>query len=101
MRAVGLGVGQEDAPAVVGHLARESKLAQPSWPTEIGGAQVHVVVLEARPGPARFHHSMNFGCHDSSARCSRRSSARSTLLGILASMSTIVVWSWPHTLARS
>ena len=49
-----------------------------------------------RPGPSCRHHSMNFGCHDSSARCSRRSPARSTLLGILASMSTVVSpWATP------
>ena len=42
----------------------------------------------SRPGPSSFHQWMNFGCHDSSARCRRRSPARSTLLGILASMST-------------
>src|SRR6476469_8069991 len=44
-------------------------------------------------GPNSFHHWMNFGCHDSSARCNRRSPARSTLLGILASMSTVLIFS--------
>src|SRR5262245_15799273 len=42
-------------------------------------------------GPSSFHHWTNRGCHDSRARCSRRSLASSTLFGIVASMSTAVM----------
>ena len=63
-----------------------------SWPSPPGRPRSPYADTPGRAGrrPARasFHHSMNFGCHDSRARCSRRSPARSTLFGIFASMST-------------
>ena len=52
-----------------------SKLAHPSWSTEIAVRRYTSLSWNAT-GPSSFHHSMNFGCHDSSARWSRRSPAR-------------------------
>ena len=87
---IGLGVGEEDAPPVVGHPhvveVRPALLADRDR-----GAQEHVVALGARRGRATRHQSTYFGSHPSSARCSRRSSARPTLFGILVSRSTVVI----------
>ena len=48
--AVGLGLGQEDAPPVVGHL--DVVEVGPALPADVdGGAQVDGIVLGTRPGP--------------------------------------------------
>ena len=59
-----------------------------NWWGEMGPTlRTHGVYLRTATsvGPISAHQCMNFGCQPSRARCRRRSSARSTLFGILAS----------------
>ena len=59
-------IGQEDAPAVVGHL-HVVEVRPPVVIDRNGRAQEHVVAPESRAGPISRHHDKNFGCH-----CSER-----------------------------
>ena len=76
---VGVTLGEEDPPAVVLH--RHVVEVRPAVAAD-GDRRAQVDVLGRQRGPSVFHQSRNFGCQPSSARCSRRSSARLTLLGI-------------------
>src|SRR5437763_7297764 len=65
-RAAGLGLGEEQAPAVLGHL--DVVELRPALRIDAhGGPEVDVLRLEAVR--AHLHpQSRNFGCHSSSAR---------------------------------
>ena len=78
--AAGAALGQEDAPAVVLH-----RHPGPSWPSRPGRSRSRCAgrrPWSAATGRASDHQSRNLGCQDSRARCSRRSVARPTLLGM-------------------
>jgi hypothetical protein len=82
-------VGEEDAPPVVGHLhvveVRPAALADADR-----RAQVDLVLVEVGRAERLPTTSRNFGCHFSSAIIRRLLSRRPTLLGILASRSTLM-----------
>ena len=52
----------------------------PTLPTQ--DVYLRTAVNVGREGPISPHQCRNAGCQDSSARCSRRSSAKSTLFGM-------------------